>query len=182
MVEKKLEPGLSRQRRRGRLDDGSSNPVDVYIGGRMKQLRMLHGMSQEKLSKLMNLTFQQIQKYETGTNRLSGSRIYDLCQIYNVDANFFYIGIDEKIDSLSPRKVARNEEEAVEVVFGANKEPDPCIFEEKVPYGYLLKSENLELLINYNKLRQRNRELASALLSFARGICKIYYLPAKDDE
>lgn len=66
------------------------NPIDVHVGGRVRMRRMLLGMSQEKLGELLGLTFQQVQKYEKGTNRIGASRLFDLARILGVPVQFFY--------------------------------------------------------------------------------------------
>ena len=66
------------------------NPVDIHVGGRVRFRRMLLGMSQEKLGERLGLTFQQVQKYEKGINRIGASRLYDLSQVLNVPVQFFY--------------------------------------------------------------------------------------------
>lgn len=67
-----------------------ANPVDVHVGGRVRLRRMLLGMSQEKLGEHLGLTFQQIQKYEKGINRIGASRLFDLAHVLNVPIQFFY--------------------------------------------------------------------------------------------
>lgn len=74
---------------RGRCPDGAPNPIDVYVGHRLKARRLLLGMSMDKLASLMGLTFQQIQKYERGSNRIGASRMWDFSKILGVDVNFF---------------------------------------------------------------------------------------------
>lgn len=66
------------------------NPIDVHVGQRVRLRRMLLGMSQEKLGEQLGLTFQQIQKYERGTNRIGSSRLYMLSQILDVPVSFFF--------------------------------------------------------------------------------------------
>ena len=66
------------------------NPVDIHVGGRVRIRRMLLGMSQEKLGELLGLTFQQVQKYEKGVNRIGASRLYDLARILGVPVQYFY--------------------------------------------------------------------------------------------
>jgi transcriptional regulator with XRE-family HTH domain len=66
------------------------NPVDVHVGNRVRLQRMLLGISQEKLGERLGLTFQQVQKYEKGINRIGASRLYDLAQILGVPVQFFY--------------------------------------------------------------------------------------------
>jgi transcriptional regulator with XRE-family HTH domain len=66
------------------------NPVDVHVGSRVRLRRMLLGMSQEKLGEFLGLTFQQVQKYEKGVNRVGASRLYDLSQVLGVPVQYFY--------------------------------------------------------------------------------------------
>ncbi len=67
-----------------------ANPIDVHVGARVRLRRMLLGMSQEKLGEHLGLTFQQIQKYEKGINRIGASRLFDLSQVLGVPVQFFY--------------------------------------------------------------------------------------------
>jgi transcriptional regulator with XRE-family HTH domain len=66
------------------------NPIDVHVGSRVRFRRMLLGMSQEKLGEKLGLTFQQVQKYEKGINRIGASRLFDLAQVLGVPVQFFY--------------------------------------------------------------------------------------------
>ncbi|SNZ20925.1 helix-turn-helix domain-containing protein [Cohaesibacter gelatinilyticus] len=66
------------------------NPNDIKLGARLKLARSLAGMSQEKLGSELKITFQQIQKYEKGTNRISASRLIDCARILNQPITFFY--------------------------------------------------------------------------------------------
>ncbi len=66
------------------------NPIDIHVGGRVRLRRTLLGMSQEKLAQALGLTFQQIQKYERGANRIGSSRLYHLSQILDVPVSFFF--------------------------------------------------------------------------------------------
>jgi transcriptional regulator with XRE-family HTH domain len=67
-----------------------ANPIDIHVGSRVRFRRMLLGMSQEKLGEKLGLTFQQVQKYEKGINRIGASRLYDLAQVLGVSVQFFY--------------------------------------------------------------------------------------------
>jgi len=67
-----------------------ANPIDVHVGSRVRLRRMLLGMSQEKLGEHLGLTFQQIQKYEKGINRIGASRLFDLSQVLGVPVQYFY--------------------------------------------------------------------------------------------
>ena len=68
----------------------SPNPIDVHVGSRVRLRRMLVGMSQERLGEQLNLTFQQVQKYEKGSNRIGASRLFQISQILGVPVQFFY--------------------------------------------------------------------------------------------
>src|SRR5436305_5326698 len=68
------------------------NPIDSYVGSRVRMRRMMLGMSQEKLGDSLGLTFQQIQKYEKGTNRIGASRLQQISLILQVPVSFFFEG------------------------------------------------------------------------------------------
>jgi transcriptional regulator with XRE-family HTH domain len=68
------------------------NPVDKYVGSRVRMRRIMLGMSQEKLGEALGLTFQQIQKYEKGTNRVGASRIKQISEILQVPVSFLFEG------------------------------------------------------------------------------------------
>jgi transcriptional regulator with XRE-family HTH domain len=70
----------------------SPNPVDRHVGSRVRMRRMLIGMSQEKLGEALGITFQQIQKYEKGTNRIGASRLHQIARVLGVPIEFFYEG------------------------------------------------------------------------------------------
>ena len=68
----------------------SANPIDAQVGGRVRIRRMLIGMSQERLGELLGLTFQQVQKYEKGVNRIGAGRLFEMSRILGVPIDFFY--------------------------------------------------------------------------------------------
>src|SRR6185437_16298621 len=71
-----------------------ANPIDVQVGNRVRIRRMLIGMSQERLGDLLGLTFQQVQKYEKGVNRIGAGRLFEMSRILNVPIDFFYDGVE----------------------------------------------------------------------------------------
>ena len=75
------------------------NPVDVHVGGRMRLRRTLLGYSQEKLGKAVGLTFQQIQKYERGANRIGASRLFQFSQILDVPVSYFFEELPDAVKS-----------------------------------------------------------------------------------
>ena len=68
------------------------NPIDKHVGSRVRMRRMMLGMSQEKLGNALGLTFQQVQKYEKGTNRIGASRLQQISHILQVPVSFFFEG------------------------------------------------------------------------------------------
>jgi transcriptional regulator with XRE-family HTH domain len=68
----------------------SPNPIDIHVGSRVRLRRMMLGMSQEKLGEHLGITFQQIQKYEKGTNRIGASRLQAIARVLNVPVAFFF--------------------------------------------------------------------------------------------
>ena len=135
-------------RRPGRQRGDKPNPIDVHVGSRVRLRRNMLGLSQEKLGEAIGLTFQQVQKYERGANRISASRLYKLSRVLDVSVSFFF-------DGMNPVRVP-----AIRRRFSASAEafePDP-----------MLKYETIELVkafyaIDNLAVRRRLFELAKAL-------------------
>jgi transcriptional regulator with XRE-family HTH domain len=70
--------------------DGKGHPIDMHVGQRVRLRRTLLGWSQEKLAQALGLTFQQVQKYERGANRIGASRLFDLSRVLDVPVSFFF--------------------------------------------------------------------------------------------
>ena len=125
------------------------NPIDIHVGGRVRLRRTLLGMSQEKLAQALGLTFQQIQKYERGANRIGSSRLYHLSQILDVPVSFFF---DDMPHDVAAAGGGRGMSDA-----------------EQDPYGpdTMSKRETLELVRAYyripdDRLRRKVFELVKA--------------------
>ena len=69
-------------------------PEDIHIGQRIRQRRHMQGLTQQRVAELIGVKFQQLQKYETGMNRVSGSRLIDLGRALNVEPSYFFAGVD----------------------------------------------------------------------------------------
>ncbi len=124
------------------------NPVDVHVGGRVRLRRTLLGMSQGRLGDALDLTFQQVQKYERGMNRIGSSRLFHLSQILDVPVSFFF----DDMPPLDPDALPGLGEQKQ-----AEFKPDP-----------LVKRETLELVRAYYKItdpgaRKRLFELTKAI-------------------
>ena len=144
----------TRRSPRGRTPSGKPNPIDVHVGARVRLRRTLLGMSQEKLGEAIGLTFQQVQKYERGANRIGASRLFDLSRVLDVPVSFFFDDMTEDVQNQSPRLIsgiAGFEETA------SSYEADP-----------MTKRETLELVRAYYRItdpqvRKRVFELSKAL-------------------
>ncbi|MGB1154046.1 MAG: helix-turn-helix domain-containing protein [Paracoccaceae bacterium] len=74
-----------------------AHPVDLHVGKRIRQRRWLVGKTQQQLAEQVGIKFQQIQKYETGANRVSASRLWDISEAMDVPVNFFFEGIENEV-------------------------------------------------------------------------------------
>lgn len=77
----------------------AANPVDVHVGARVRLRRQIMKMSQERLGDQLGVTFQQVQKYERGSNRVGASRLWRLAQVLDVPISFFFDGLTEDIEA-----------------------------------------------------------------------------------
>ena len=75
------------------------HPVDVYVGKRIRHRRWMNGTTQQQLAEAVGIKFQQIQKYETGMNRVSASRLWDIANALDVHVAFFFEGLDAEPDN-----------------------------------------------------------------------------------
>ena len=119
---------------------GFPNPIDVHVGRRIRQRRTLLGMSQEKLAEAIGLTFQQVQKYERGGNRVSSSRLFDLTHILDVPISYFFDEMGAGVADKSPSRLMGVPASKMQK---ATAEPDP-----------LAKRETLELVRAYYKIAE----------------------------
>jgi len=83
----------------------ASTDVDLFVGQKLKMLRLSANMTQADLGRAAGITFQQIQKYERGSNRIGASRLWTFCQIFSVEPSFFFMGL-EKVMAYEPKPVA----------------------------------------------------------------------------
>jgi transcriptional regulator with XRE-family HTH domain len=138
----------------GRMaSEGFPNPIDVHVGARIRLRRTLLGISQSALAETIGLTFQQVQKYEKGANRVSSSRLYDLANALDVTVPYFFDEMSAGIRAQSPSELMRTKQQ-------------PAIDQEQDP---LAKRETLEFVRAYYKIenpavRKRIFELTKAVV------------------
>jgi transcriptional regulator with XRE-family HTH domain len=145
------------KRRGGRPKIDTPSAVDVHVGARVRLRRTLLGLSQEKLGNAIGLTFQQIQKYERGANRIGASRLFEMARVLDVPIQYFFEDIQSEpvVEGYQPLAPGEPKAEA--------PEPDP-----------MPKRETLELVRAYYRipdaqLRRKLFDLAKALATFAAG-------------
>jgi transcriptional regulator with XRE-family HTH domain len=127
----------------GRLSDDQLKSIDAAVGAQVRLRRILLGMTQEGVSQALGLTFQQLQKYEHGTNRISGSRLYQLGTILRAPVSFFFETVD----------IEGGPEAAEDAIMGA----------AEVPTNLMEKRKTVELVRAFYAIdddRQRSAALA----------------------
>lgn len=130
------------------------DPVDIHVGRRIKIRRSMLKMSQEQLASLIGVTFQQIQKYESGANRVSSSRLYDIACALNQPISFFFEGIAKDNERLF-----KNQD------IESNVAEEEGGFEDPMNSSMTLELINAFWRIKDEKSRQKAYELIMALAS-----------------
>lgn len=135
----------SKKASRGRTPSGQPNPIDIHVGNRIRLRRTILGWSQEKLAAMLGLTFQQVQKYERGSNRVGASRLWDIGNVLSVPINSFFEDMGKDVASQSPR------------VFSVT-DKDTLFLEENsddIDVDPMKRQETLELVKAYYKIPNR---------------------------
>ncbi len=141
---------------------GPPNPIDIHVGQRISHQRRLLGMTQQQLAASIGLTFQQVQKYENGSNRIAASRIYDLSCVLGVEIGFFFADMPDEIRKKSPSQLAGiKARDGNEIKDSASSEYviDP-----------LEKTETLELVRNYYRIT--DNEMRQTVFNLCKQISK----------
>jgi transcriptional regulator with XRE-family HTH domain len=136
---------------------GKPNPVDVHVGQRVRLRRTLLGMSQEKLGEAIGLTFQQVQKYERGANRIGSSRLYDLSRVLDVPISYFFDDMDQQVSDQSPGQL-----------YARNEDPKPYDAEADP----MAKRETLELVRSYYRIP--DEQARRRVFELVRGLATAY--------
>lgn len=146
-----------------------ASSVDAHVGRRIRLLRGLRKYSQEKLAKALGITFQQIQKYERGTNRVGAGRLYELARIFDVPVGFFF---DELDRFTSPAGIGLHEEQAPFQKGDGREEAAETSAAKKKDSGIelLMLPETLELARAYYSIR--DEKTRQQLLNFIRDVAE----------
>lgn len=119
---------------------GTANEIDKHVGLQIRSRRTLLGLSQEKLADAVGVTFQQIQKYERGTNRVSASRLFNFSKALDVSLEYFYHGLEAANNGSTKYGVSDNEQQA----FGSSEQS-----ESHIPENLLQDKEVIDLIRAY---------------------------------
>ncbi len=126
------------------------HPVDIHVGKRLRLRRNIAGLSQEAVAKAVGITFQQIQKYERGVNRMSASRLFEFAQVLQVPIPYFFEGLDPS--------AALQDSESGEMTYTL-AEPSAAFEHEEIS-----KRETLEMMRNYYRIPPQVRKRISDLI------------------
>jgi transcriptional regulator with XRE-family HTH domain len=143
---------------RGRLNGGTPNPIDTHVGNRIKWRRKVLGLSQQQMADKMGLTFQQIQKYEKGLNRVGASRLWDISRVLGVSMDFFFADMPSEIESQSPMMLGKKLPNSLH-------EDGP-----EIDYDPMKRKETLELVTAYYNIN--NRKIAKYLFDLIVAVSK----------
>lgn len=160
----------SKRTSRGRTPEGAPNPIDVHVGNRIRLRRTLLGLSQDKLASLLGLTFQQVQKYERGMNRVGASRLWDISRVLDIPIGFFFEDMDKEVANQSPRMFIVPEAE------NEFLEEDSAIYEADP----MQRKETLELVKAYYKIP--NRKAAKHLFDLIVAMSKTSVISEEDEK
>lgn len=113
-------------RKRGARQSPFAKKVDVHVGERLRERRSLMGYTQESLASQLKLSHQQVQKYETGANRISAGRLYELASTLGVGVSYFFEGFDEDSPVVEPKHGGTNRS-AIEIAQNFSEIKDPTV-------------------------------------------------------
>ena len=135
-------------------------PVDMHVGSRIRLRRHLLGLSQTKLGDAVGLTFQQIQKYENGANRVGASRLFQLATVLNVPVAFFFDAMPSGL---------------------VDEIPESLVTEDRLPSDLFAQRDTLELLRDYHRIT--NATVRKKFLDMVRAMAENMRddLPSQDD-
>lgn len=136
-----------------------ADPIDVHIGRRLKARRTLVGLTQAEIATAIGVTFQQVQKYERGANRISGSRLFDVACALQVPVSYFYDGISPELVQARIDR-ASQVHEAVGSMYMPPEMTAPSVSGSDPMY----KTENVELLRDIERLSSEQQQAVRCLV------------------
>lgn len=158
---------------RGRMDDNEPNPVDVHVGKRIRLRRTILHITQQQMADMLGLTFQQVQKYEKGANRVGASRLWDISKVLKVPMDFFFEDMEENVAKLSPRML-NGDPNIMQVAENSRSfDDDP-----------MKRAETLELVRAYYKIPNRRvaKQLLDLMVSLAKSTAGLAYMDERNKD
>ena len=158
---------------RGRIDDNEPNPVDVHVGKRIRLRRTILHITQQQMAKMLGLTFQQVQKYEKGMNRVGASRLWDISRVLEVPMGFFFEDMDASVAQQSPRMLNAGEDGYFMEEGRRSLDEDP-----------MKKAETLELVRAYYKIPNRTvaKNLFNLMVALSKSTAGLARVDEEDQE
>ncbi len=144
-----------------RKTKGTPDTIDKHVGRQLRNRRTLVGLSQEKLAESVGVTFQQIQKYERGTNRISASRLFSFSRILEVSIDYFYEGLESGSSKIVYGMADNDQEE-----FGGT----PSAKGKSMPEDLMGRKETLDLVRIYYSVQ--DPKMRKDILKFVKSMVK----------
>jgi transcriptional regulator with XRE-family HTH domain len=155
-----MSAALEKKVRKTELRSENPDPIDIHVGARLRMRRNLIGLSQEQLGKSLGLTFQQIQKYERGINRMGSSRLFQIAKTLSVPVAYFFEDIPNSPSATGEPLSAEDQ----------NAEKNN-LSDQKNDYDILRRRETLELIRAYYKIQdsKQRRKVYELIRSMSDG-------------
>ena len=150
--------GTGRKRGQGNVATDGPHPIDALVGAPVRRRRTLLGLSQEMLAAAIGLTFQQVQKYERGANRISASRLFEVARVLEVPISCFFDGIEDPHAGTETARAHRNAEPGAAGAVAGGRSPDP-----------LARRETLELVRACYRIQEPQARHGILVLAMALG-------------
>lgn len=131
-----------------RKTKGVADLIDKHVGKQLRSRRILVGLSQEKLAEAIGVTFQQVQKYERGTNRVSASRLHTFSKILDVSIDYFYEGLENLKQPDQPLGMSDNDQESFDAAIKKSQK-----FDEDI----MTKKETIDLIRSYYSVKNEKK-------------------------
>lgn len=156
---------------RGRMDDNEPNPIDVHVGKRIRLRRTILHITQQQMADRLGLTFQQVQKYEKGANRVGASRLWDISKVLKVPMGFFFEDMDDDVARLSPRMLSIDPDVMMVAEKSHSLDEDP-----------MKRAETLELVRAYYKIPNRRvaKQLFDLMVALSKSTAGLAHVDERD--
>jgi len=162
---------MKKQENKNEINFNGPNPIDMHVGNRIRLRRKVLRITQLQLAQMLGLTFQQIQKYERGMNRVSASRLWDISRVLKVPMNFFFEDMTDEIALCSPRMLKGGMQMVVEDSVKGFDDP-------------MKRDETIELVRAYYKIPNRAiaKQFFDLIVAFSKSNSNVARPEKYDDD